>query len=756
MILKEVSHLSMSESAKLVILDIKPLDNLETIMLSQSKISEAMQIIVRSGKLGFLENYDIKEILSLIASERRLNISDIQYLRLFIKMGQAIKAREKSFIKEKITYDNLKPYFMNIDELIPIINEIESIMDPDGFILDNASEVLYRIRKEISKLSNKRRDVLNGLLQKKSSILNESILVLRNDRYCLPVKTEFKNQVKGLIHDVSSSGTTTYIEPVEAADLSVSIQRLTTEEINEIKKILDFLCETIYPYSDVLKNNLDLFIALDVNFSFAEYSIKYDCRVPHMNLDGNIELVGARHPLIDQSKVVPINIKLNEIKPILMITGPNTGGKTVALKTLGLLTLMAQSGLLIPAKESSKMSIFKGVYADIGDQQSIVQSLSTFSGHIVNIKDILDQVTDQSLILFDELGSGTDPAEGVALAKSIIDFLMKKDIRMVLTTHYSELKIYAYQTPLIENASVKFDDVTLNPLYTIEYGRSGSSNALKIAKRLGLREEVIQTADDYIKEKETDLSASIKLFEDKQEHLENRLNETIRLEEDLNREMLVLQSKIEQLEKEKQSILNDTKAKSDKMLEKIQSDAKAILSLLKEAKAPHEIASLKFELNQLGLEDLDEADTSLKVGDYVFIKSYNQKGQIIEQKKDEYIVKFGAFELPFSASNLTLTNPPKPKKEPKQPKVIVQTSSEASYELDLRGVRYEDVAQLYHKFIDTAIMSNLKEVRIIHGYGTGAVKKALYERLKKDKYVDSYRYGGEYEGQMGVTIVTLK
>jgi len=755
-ILNEMARFSLSETAKNIILNTKPLDSIDEIKLSQAKIDEAMQIIVRSGKLGFIENYDIKEILSLIASERRLNISDIQYLRLFIKMGQGIKAKEKSFSKDKITYDNLKPYFHNIDELAFIISEIDSVMDPDGVILDNASEDLFKIRKEINKVTNKRRDVLNSLLQKKASILNESILVLRNDRYCLPVKTEFKNTVAGLIHDVSSSGTTTYIEPVEAAELSVSLQRLSNDETNEIKKILDYLCETIYPHSSILHNNLDLFVTLDVYFSFAEYSIKYDCRVPQMNTHGEIDLVGARHPLIDQNKVVPINIKLNEIKPILMITGPNTGGKTVALKTLGLLTIMAQSGLTIPAKESSKMTVFKGVYADIGDHQSIVQSLSTFSGHIVTIKEILDQVTDQSLILFDELGSGTDPAEGVALAKAILEFLMTKDIRMVLTTHYSELKIYAYQTPLIENASVKFDVVNLNPLYTIEYGRSGSSNALKIAQRLGLRNDVVAIANDYLKEKETDLSASIKLFEDKQEQLENRIKETILLEENLTKEKQILNTKIEQLEKEKQAILNDTKAKSDKLLEKIQSDAKAILTLLKEAKAPHEIATLKFELNQLGLADLDEVEGELKIGDHVFIKSYNQKGIIIDKKKDDYMVKFGTFELPFSASNLTLTTAPKPKHQPKQTKVVVQTSSQTAYELDLRGVRYEEVKALYNKFIDNAIIGNLKEVRIIHGYGTGAVKKALYECLKIDKNIESYRYGGEYEGQMGVTIVTLK
>lgn len=758
LILEEISKNAFSQSAISVINDLKPLNTIEAVETHQETILEYMDIIIRSGSLPFLTDYDIHEIIGYIKQERSLRVSDIQYLRLFLKMIKAVKDREKNFSKEKINLEHLAVYMENLDPLLNIISEIDLTIDPDGYVLDSASEALYKLRKEIKRSEQRRKDLLQSLLTKRTSILNESMLVMRNGVYCLPVKTEFKNQVKGVIQDVSSSGTTTYIEPQEAVNMSVLLKRLRFEEGEEIKQILDDLASRIYPEKSQLSINLENIITLDVFQSIALYSIKHNCHKPMLNEIGNVDLIDARHPLIPENEVIPVHIKLSTIKPILMITGPNTGGKTVALKTLGLLSIMAQSGLLIPASEKSTMSLFTGVYADIGDKQSIVQSLSTFSSHILNIKHILDDVKEGSLLLFDELGSGTDPVEGVALAKAIIDYLLKLDVRMIVTTHYSELKLYAYQNPRIENASVKFDELSLKPLYIIEYGRSGSSNALKIASRLGLHSDVIDNAFEYTKDKETDLSETIKNFEQKVLELENLMDEQKTLNENLQKKTHTLEGKLESLERDKQKILNDYKQKQDALIKKTEKEAKSILALLRESKAPHEIAALKFELSKLGIVDEETSNEELKVGDYVYIKSYDQIGHITQKKRNRFTVKFGHFELEFKANELSKRQKPVSQTEEIKKSITsnLNVMPDASYELDLRGYRYEEVKEAYLKFIDNAILAGLKELRIIHGFGTGAVRKALYSLLKEDKHVESYRFGGEFEGQNGVTIVTLK
>lgn len=758
LILEEISKNAFSQSAQRIINALKPLSSTEAVETYQHTILECMDIIIRSGSLPFLMDYDIHEIIQYIKQERSLRVTDIQYLRLFLIMIKAIKEREKNFLKENIKLNYLTPYMDNLDPLLHIISEIDLTIDPDGYVLDSASENLYKLRKEIKRSEQKRKDLLQSLLSKRASILNESMLVMRNGVYTLPVKTEFKNQVKGVIQDVSSSGTTTYIEPQEAVNMSVLLKRLTFEEGEEIKQILDDLSSRIYPEKELFSINLENIIALDVFQSIALYSIKYNCHKPKLNNEGNVDLIDARHPLIPQDEVIPIHIKLSTIKPILMITGPNTGGKTVALKTLGLLSIMAQSGLLIPVSDKSTISLFSGVYADIGDKQSIVQSLSTFSSHILNIKNILDDVKPGALLLFDELGSGTDPVEGVALAKAIIDHLLTMDIRMIITTHYSELKLYAYQNPRIENASVKFDELSLKPQYIIEYGRSGSSNALKIASRLGLHDEVIHNAFEYTKDKETDLSEAIKNFESKVLELEDLMDEQKVIQKHLQEKESLLEQKLGSLEHDKQKILIDYKQKQDALIKKTEKEASAILAMLKESKAPHEIAELKFELSKLGIVEEEISNEELKVGDYVYINSYDQIGQITSKKRNRFIVKFGHFELEFKPGELSKRKKPVSQTEEIKKSIITtdEIKLDASYELDLRGYRYEEVKEAYLKFIDNAILAGLKELRIIHGFGTGAVRKALYSLLKDDKHIASYRFGGEFEGQNGVTIVSLK
>ncbi len=758
LILQQIAAYSHTETTKKAINNLRPLFELTAIQECQNKIKEAILIASRSGKLPFLPDFDIIEILNLVKNQRQLAIRDLQYLRLFLVMSKEIKTRSNNFTKENLHLVYLAPYFHALDSFTEILDLIDSTIDPDGFVVDSASEKLFKIRKELAKAAQKRDQILNTMLIKRQGILNENILIMRNERYCLPVKTELKNQIKGIIHDVSASGTTTYIEPLEASEYSSLIVRLKRDEEAEIKQILQLVSENIFPEFEQLNYNLTLLIKLDLYFSAAYYSLKYNCQMPQTNLNGNVNLIAARHPLIDPEQVVPVNIRLSEMKPVLMITGPNTGGKTVALKTIGLLSLMAQSGLLIPASQDSEVSIFQGIYADIGDLQSISQSLSTFSSHIKNITTILNNLTGMSLVLLDELGSGTDPNEGVSLAKAIIDYLLAKKVRLVLTTHYSELKIYAYQSPLIENASVRFDELTLKPLYLIDYGRSGSSNAIKIAQRLGLDEKVVTKANQYLTEKATDLSSSVKVFEEKQELLAKRLANVASLEKELTFNEEKLQAEILKLEKEKNKIVEVAKKTATEKLERVYREAEVILANLEKATKEHEIATLKYELRNLKFaEEKVSLEQDLQVGDYVYIKKYNQTGQIEKIEKDKYFVKFGMFSLPFKNEDLVPSTKPKVRAKitRERAKQVKRPTITAAIELDLRGFRYEDVEAEYKKFIDNAILANLKELRIIHGFGTGAVRKALYEQLKNDQNVESYRYGGEHEGLNGVTIVKL-
>lgn len=758
LILNEISNYAFAELTKKKVKDLKPLFDLKEIKDSQNKISEAIKIASRSGNLPFLTDFDIVEILGLVKSERNLKVTDLQFLRLFLKMSLDIKDRSSKFNSENIVLVYLKNHFLNIDPVLDIINILDSTIAPDGYILDSASDKLYKIRKDINRITVRRDKVLNDLLIKRKKLLNDNILVMRNDRYCLPVNTDLKKQVKGVIHDVSASGTTTYIEPFEANELSNEIVRLNKDEELEIERILREISTFIFPYYDVLKLNMDLLLDLDFYFSNALYSIKYECHKPQINDLGNVNLINARHPLIDIDEVVPVNIKINEIKPVLMITGPNTGGKTVALKTLGLLSLMSQSGLLIPASDKSEISIFSGVFADIGDKQSIKQSLSTFSSHIKNVNEIINKADELSLILLDELGSGTDPNEGTSLAMSIVDYFLTKNVRLVLTTHYSELKIYAYTTPEILNASVKFDINTLKPLYEIEYGKSGSSNALLIAERLGLNKDILKKAEGYLTEQQTDLSESIHTFEEKIVELEEKISSITETEQNIKLKEQELNLKLLNFEKEKEKAFIKAEQEAKRQLEVINEKALSILNKLESSPKEHEVAELKHDLSKLGIKrDKKENLEDLNINDHVYIIPYKQEGTIINIKKDLYLVKFGIFELEFKKPDLkkiarkTKTQESRPK--PHTPRI--KTATQATNELDLRGKRFEQVSELYKRFIDQALLANLSEVKVIHGFGTGAVRKALYQELKNDPHIKSYRYGGEFEGMAGVTIITL-
>ncbi|CCV65923.1 DNA mismatch repair protein MutS, truncated [Paracholeplasma brassicae] len=531
-ILNEISKYAYTQTIKKEIMDLTPYKSIEQVKHELLQSNEALNVIYRIGSFALIDDFDIDSILNSLKLNRVLSITDVLQLRLFISMTQDVILQEKEFVKLKIVYESLRSLFEGLDPLKEVKKEIESILDPDGVVLDTASDALNQLRKEIKKLEQSRKEKLNQILVKKSSMLNENVIVIRNDRYCLPVKKEYKHAFKGILQDESSSGTTCYIEPIETVEVTLKIQRFVFDEQQEILRIMTALSKFLADYIDPLEDNLASLLRLDFIQAKAKYAKSIDANLVSINEEGYINLVKARHPLLDPKNVVPIDLTLDKEKKTIMITGPNTGGKTVGLKTVGLLSLMAQSGLLVPAKETSSLSLFDGIYADIGDEQSIVQSLSTFSSHMTKIKHILSVARDNILVLFDELGSGTDPIEGSALAMGILDYLEPYDLRMIVTTHYSQLKLYAYTHPHISNASVAFDLETLKPLYHINFGISGSSNALIIAERLGIHLKVIEIARNYMQDKDSDLSKTVKLFEEetllvkeKEEALSKRLIE---------------------------------------------------------------------------------------------------------------------------------------------------------------------------------------------------------------------------------------
>lgn len=759
-VLTRISKYAMCETTKQNIQNLMPFDHLNTVTSEIQKTKQTLDLIVRMGSFPFIEDFDIFELFNAISIGQVLSIKDVLSVRLFMSMTKDIIHLFKDMTKNKLNFEDIKFIYERLFPTDHLISLIDSKMDMDGLVLDSASELLGQIRKQQKRLEQQRKEILNTLLQKRASQLNEQVIVMRNNRYCLPVKADYKNTFKGIIHDESSSGTTAFIEPLETIEKTVELERLFFAEQQEIMKILEDISSNLKIDVDYLKGNLDALIILDMLQAKAKYALEIDGYAVSMNDQGLIRLVGARHPLIDPKIVVPISLELNAIKKTILISGPNTGGKTVALKTTGLLTLMAQSGILVPMKSEGELSLFKGVYADIGDEQSILQSLSTFSSHMKKIKHIVDIASDDILVLLDELGSGTDPQEGSALAMGILDYLEPFNLRMIVTTHYSELKVYAYTHPHIANASVAFDIHTLKPLYRINYGISGSSNALYIAKKLGLSDKVIDLAGGYSKLKENDLTKSIKAFEDESLIVKQK-------EAELSKELLNIQSlkkeyeqKLHTLEAEKDAILAKTKAQADKQMKANLEKAQELIEILsmKDLK-DHEIAQIKYEFKQIDFDDIPkEIIRDLKVGDHVFIKSYDQNGVITQKIKNQFKVKFGMFELLFDPKDL------KPIDEPTiRPRLVKSkttdtklVTSDVKMELDLRGFRFEDVKEELEKFLDNAVLSHMRSVRVIHGFGTGAVRKAVYDVIKTSPYVDSYRYGGEGEGLNGVTVITLK
>lgn len=670
------------------------------------------------------------------------------------------------------------PHFGERKEQMPVLtalqHEINDCIDDNGAVLDSASTTLRSIRQSLRAEEAKVRQKLDSLTRgsNASKMLSDAIVTMRNDRFVIPVKQEYRGHYGGIVHDQSSSGQTLFIEPESVVQANNEIQRLRVKEKAEIERILLELSAKVQEVAHDLFVLVQILGDIDVILAKGKYGQANKCTKPKMNQNGYIRLVRARHPLISIEEAIPNTIEFGQEVTAIVITGPNTGGKTVTLKTVGLCTLMAQSGLPVPALDGSELAVFDQLFADIGDEQSIEQSLSTFSSHMVNIVDILGKFDDRSLVLFDELGAGTDPQEGAALAISILDEVVGRGARVMATTHYPELKAYGYNRPGVVNASVEFDIETLSPTYRLLIGVPGRSNAFEISKRLGLQDSIINQAKSFTGTDRHEVESMIASLEESRRRSEREADEAHELLGEAQALRAQLEERLRTYDEKKEALEKKAKEKARKIVDEAKRESEQVIAELKELRAnaskvvkDHELIEARKKLEGIAPADnpvlkkqaqIRERAQNLKVGDEVKVISYGQKGTLIDKVSDnEWVVQIGILKMKLGESDLQYV---KPEKE-KQTAIMTNVRNRNSHvklELDLRGERYEDAILRTEKYIDDALLANYPKVSIIHGKGTGALRQGIQNYLKGHKRVKSFRYGEAGEGGFGVTVVELK
>ncbi|MDF2698738.1 MAG: recombination and strand exchange inhibitor protein [Haloplasmataceae bacterium] len=748
--------------------DIEIIKDLDTLQALLNETDEALKLIYRMGELPLGGITDIRPYIKRATIGGILNVTELVAIVDFIYGVNQIKIYMDKVINERIEVKYINEYINNLIYLSSLRKDINLCIDDFGKIADDATPKLKEIRSTIKVYESRIKEKLNNILNTKREYLTESLVTIRNDRYVVPVRVEYKNTFEGIIHDQSQSGSTIYIEPKAVVDMNNKIHTLILDEKAEIEKILRKLTEKVAENANELSEDCENVKCLDFIYAKAKYAREISAVKPIINDSGIIKIYKARHPLISKDEVVPNDIFLGEEFNTIVITGPNTGGKTVTLKTVGLFTLMMQAGLLVPANDESHLAVFDNIFADIGDEQSIEQSLSTFSSHMKNIINIVNNITINSLILFDELGAGTDPKEGAALAMSILDYFHERGSRVIATTHYPELKTYAYNNKKVINASVEFNVETLKPTYRLMIGIPGRSNALEISRRLGLIEKIIDKAKDKVETEKTDVANLIIQLENQGLYLQNLVSENEIIKNNLNREKNQFESKINELESQKESIINKARLEAVSIIKKAQKEANEVVEELKELKRnkeanykEHEVIDIKSKLNTKNYyeENIQESKTyrELKVGDTVRVLTLNRTGQILEKvNESEWLVQIGILTSRVNAKSLELIEEKKQEEEYRTNKVTIVKASSQKTELDLRGERFEEALIKLDKFIDSALLNNLHQVYVIHGHGTGALRKGVQNYLKKCPSVKEYRYGGQGEGGVGVTVVNFK
>ncbi|MEY8560060.1 endonuclease MutS2 [Jeotgalicoccus halotolerans] len=737
--------------------------DLATVVKNIEEVDDASAMLrYRHVELGGIS--DIKPFVKRAEIGSILGVSDFNKIKSLLNRKHMLAGLVNAFEEDEIFLPNIKPYIAELEDIHFLYKRITETVD-EVTVLDHASPELLRIRRKIGAEEQKIRERLNDIVRKNQRKLSDSIITMRNGRYVIPVNVDYRSEFKGIIHDSSQSGQTIYVEPTAIVDMTNNITRLKESEEAEITRILSELTEQVSTVAhDLYEHNINLH-HIDFVFAKAKYGAHIKGTKPLIADDESIRLIGAFHPLIDSDTVVKNDIVVEPETKAVIITGPNTGGKTVTIKTVGLSVLMAQAGIPIPARDGSEISVFKNVYADIGDEQSIEQSLSTFSSHMVNIADILKRVDSDSLVILDELGAGTDPEEGAALAISIIEYLLEKQAKIISTTHYPQLKSFSYTREDVINASVEFDVSTLSPTYRLLMGIPGKSNAFEISEKLGLSTSVIDRARKLTGRDNMEVNEMITALERHttlaREH-EQDTQELLREAEKLQKE---LKESNEQFTNFKDKLIKNAEDEANRIVKQRELEAAEIikeLEMMKELGADsiqeHELIKAKKELSDsyyardIKKDIRNEKEETLQTGDEVDVLTYGQKGEIIGLNGDEVTVQMGIIKMKLDKSEVKKRKAKKAEK----PVTIRQNKTQVSRTLDLRGERYEDALIRLEHYLDQVLLSNYADVEIIHGKGTGALQKGVQQYLKRHPKVASFRGGMPSEGGFGVTIVEMK
>ncbi|WP_270995683.1 endonuclease MutS2 [Listeria seeligeri] len=770
---KQLTEFASSSLGEQAILALTPDTDFQVVQKAQLETEEGAKIIRLRGSAPITGLTDVNAHL------KRLEIGgDLNGLEIYqIGSNLRVSRQMKNFMADLHEVGVELPLLGALSEELLVLKDVEEditiSIDESGKVLDTASEALSSIRRTLRRTEDRVREKLESYLRDRnaSKMLSDAVITIRNDRYVIPVKQEYKGHYGGIVHDQSASGQTLFIEPQSVVDLNNERKALQAKENQEIERILAEISASLAGWIKEIHHNTFILGRFDFILAKARFGKAMKAVTPHLSDNGVVRLFAARHPLLEADKVVANDIYLGEDFTTIVITGPNTGGKTITLKTLGLLTLMAQSGLQIPTQEDSTIAVFEHVFADIGDEQSIEQSLSTFSSHMTNIVSILAKVNHKSLILYDELGAGTDPQEGAALAISILDASHAKGASVVATTHYPELKAYGYNRAHATNASVEFNVETLSPTYKLLIGVPGRSNAFDISRRLGLSETIITEARSLVDTESADLNDMISSLEEKRNLAESEYEEARELARGADALLKDLQKEISNYYQQKDKLIEQASNKAAKIVGKAEAEAEEIIHELRTMQLngaagikEHELIDAKTRLGKAKPKTINKTIPQapkqkphvFKNGDNVRVLSLGQKGTLLNKiNKTEWNVQIGIIKMKIKTTDLEYIQPEKPKKQ----RIITSvhsSDSPAKSELDLRGERYEDALQKVDKYLDEALLAGYPQVAIIHGKGTGALRTGVTEYLKNHRMVKSIRFGAAAEGGNGVTIVEFK
>lgn len=783
-IINQLTEYAASAPGKLLCKNLMPSTDYNEICRTQTETSDAVARIRMKGSLSLSGIRDIRDSLKRLEIGSALSIQELLSISSLLTVAARAKSYGRHEESDELAEDSLEEMFRGLEPLTPVNNEIKRCILSEDEISDDASPGLRKVRRSMHGINDRIHTQLNSILNSSRTYLQDAVITMRDGRYCLPVKAEYKNHVNGMVHDQSATGSTLFIEPMAVIQLNNELRSLEIQEQKEIEAVLADLSNQLSPFIEELRINLELLTQLDFIFAKAALSRHFKCSEPKFNQKGHIHIKDGRHPLLDPQKVVPITVWLGDSFDLLIVTGPNTGGKTVSLKTVGLFTLMGQAGLHIPAFDGSELAVFDEVFADIGDEQSIEQSLSTFSAHMTNIVDILGKADSRSLCLFDELGAGTDPTEGAALAIAILNFLHNMKCRTMATTHYSELKVYALSTPGVENACCEFDVQTLRPTYRLLIGIPGKSNAFAISKKLGLPDYIIDDAKSHIEAEDETFEDIISHLEESRVTIEKEREEINAYKQEISRLKARLEQKEERFDERKDKLIRSANEEAQRILREAKETADRTIKNINKLAASSGVDTKALEAERTKLRDnLKKVDSKLslrqetaprqainpkklKIGDGVKVLSMNLKGTVstLPDKQGNLFVQMGILRSRVNISDLELLQENSisaPGLEPRRKGsgssgIKMSKSASVSTEINLLGMTVDEAIAHLDKYLDDAYIAHLPQVRVVHGKGTGALRAGIHKHLKRLKYVKEFHLGEIGEGDAGVTIVVFK